>query len=246
GLVRGRHSRGKSLHYKGAGIVNSLGEVLQIGEPGLPASRVRAYSAQIRKPPRLVRADGMATRAGALARENLVAYLDHFLRRQIGSDFQVLGRMHLGLGHHLADIGVECRDHQGEHQQFERGFHETLSRAGAGGASEGLRPFFEGFQSFFPVKPESQKMTDSKAKKIRTVTETTLAAYPRVGVKASSVSSRITPYTCQCWRIPDRTYPIRPMSQVNVMAIRNSAYWARSEILPQRMAPVISALRNMK
>ena len=38
-----------------------------------------------------------------------------------------------------------------------------------------------------------------------TITEITWVAKPRVGVKASTDVSRSTPYTCQCWRRPERT-----------------------------------------
>ena len=75
-----------------------------------------------------------------------------------------------------------------------------------------------------PERLESQKTRAIKLKKIKTVIETTFAANPRVGVKASGEVSRITPYTCQCCRIPDRTYPINPMSQAKVTVIKNNAY----------------------
>ena len=44
-----------------------------------------------------------------------------------------------------------------------------------------------------------------RRKNASTVTDTTWVAKPRVGVNASAEVSRMTPYTCQCWRSPERT-----------------------------------------
>src|SRR4029453_275675 len=57
------------------------------------------------------------------------------------------------------------------------------------------------------------------------------------GVTASTELSRMTPYTCQCWRMPERAKPIRPISQVNVTARRMSTYCERGAIVPPRTAP---------
>ena len=58
--------------------------------------------------------------------------------------------------------------------------------AGSGAAARGS-------QFFLPPRLASQKTKPIRAKKISTVTETTCVAKPRVGVKASTEVSRITP-----------------------------------------------------
>jgi hypothetical protein len=60
-------------------------------------------------------------------------------------------------------------------------------------------------QSFLSCRLASQKTNPMSRKKASTVHDTTTVANPSVGVKASGDVSRMTPYTCQCCRSPDRT-----------------------------------------
>ena len=62
---------------------------------------------------------------------------------------------------------------------------------------------------------------------------------------ASTEVSRSTPYTCQCWRIPERAKPISPISHVKVTASRISTYCECGAMVPQRMAPVERAPLNI-
>lgn len=95
------------------------------------------------------------------------------------------------------------------------------------------------------AEPPSQKISITRAKKRMVTTLIILAAYPRAGVQASGEVSRMTPYTCQCCRMPDRANPMSPISQVKVTASRIRTYCDRGAIRPQRIAPVASAPRNM-
>ena len=86
-------------------------------------------------------------------------------------------------------------------------------------------------------RPPSQKMNPMSPRKTRTHTLMICAAYPSAGVAADALVSRMTSHTCQCWRIPLRANPMRPMSHVNVTTSTNNAYCERSGISPQRISP---------
>ena len=79
----------------------------------------------------------MARQAEALAGHDLTADLDHVGRRHVAADGGVLGRLHLLLGHHLADIGVEPRrgDDEGADPDNVRNPHVVVIRLRVGGGA---------------------------------------------------------------------------------------------------------------
>ena len=128
--------------------------------------------------------------ADALAFEDPLADLHHFFHRHGFVELDDLRRPHLLLRNGLTDHGVDGRQADGQENQLQDdrdALHDAIT-ASEGPSSVAASPWF-----FLPERLESQKMNPIKAKKIRTVTETTLVAKPRVGVKASTEVSRMTP-----------------------------------------------------
>ena len=89
-------------------------------------------------------------------------------------------------------------------------------------------------------------MNPTSAKKITMMIATMFTASLRSGVNASGDVSCMTPKMCHASRSPERAYPIKPISDVKVIAKRMRTYCDRSVISPHLIVPDIVAFRYMK
>src|SRR5438874_2149847 len=243
-LVDGGHARIESRHDEGVRFVHGLGEVLDIAQTRLADLRAGVDSREVRKPQRSALTDRVAGEAEPFALHDLPAHLHHVRRRQVAFESDLGRRLNFLLRHHLADVGIKrgrCDDQPADPRN-EGDRHVSSASCGPVWRIVFVRRWKSGRSCRLVI----QNTTPIRRKNSSTVTETTFVAKPSVGVNASGERSRMTPYTCQCWRSPDRMYPMSPISHVNVTAMKMRTYCETLGILPQRTSPVLLAPWNRK
>ena len=119
-LIDDGHPRIESWHNEGVGLVDGLGEVLDVAQAGDAGLRADIDSIEVGEPERPCLTDRMAGKTEALAIHDLAAHLDHIGCGQVSSDHSLLRRLNFLLRHHLADVCIERRRRDDQNADSDR------------------------------------------------------------------------------------------------------------------------------